>query len=185
MGKNIIGRWFSGSTPPADKAVARDVEESAEAGDAEAQFKLALIYSSGNGVMRDAAKAAAWFLKAAEQNHGLAQLHLAKMFAAGRGVPQDTAQSLSWYHRAARQGIAEAQFKWACARQRASMDGAEADAPEVRIEAYMWYELAAPNYPPALGASAQLTIKMTRDEVTEARRRVAAWTPGSGATDLP
>jgi hypothetical protein len=50
------------------------------------------------------------------------------------------------------------------------------DAPTARIEAYLWYELAAAqDYSAAKGAFAQLTIKMTRDEVTEARRRVSAW----------
>jgi hypothetical protein len=56
------------------------------------------------------------------------------------------------------------------------MDGMAADAAEARIEAYMWFELAAAqNYIPAKGAYALLTIKMTRDEVAEARRRVSAW----------
>lgn len=137
---------------------------------------MGLKYATAAGTVRDDARAATWYRKAAEQNHGLAQLNLGQMFASGQGVNRDAAQSLFWFRRAAHLGIAGAQFNLGRVCQRASMDGSAADAPEARIEAYMWYELAAAqNYSAAVGASAQLTTKMTRDEVAEARRRVCAW----------
>jgi TPR repeat protein len=98
------------------------------------------------------------------------------MLGGGKGVTQDAARSLFWLRRAAHSGIAGAQFNLGRVCQRASMDGPAMDAPTARIEAYLWYELAAAqDYSAAKGAFAQLTIKMTRDEVTEARRRVSAW----------
>jgi len=186
MGKNFFRRWFVIDTTHSEKSVSPDVERQAQAGDAEAQFQLGLKYSSGNGAAQDEVQAASWYLKAAEQNHGLAQFHLGQMFATGQGVPQNTARSVSWFRRAAHLGIADAQFKWGCACQRASMDSPAANAPEARIEAYMWYELAAAkNHAAAKGAYAQLTIKMTRDEVAEARRRIGAWKQEPCLTDLP
>ena len=178
MGKNFIQRWFVARPPGAEKTVPFSVEQLAQGGDAEAQFQLGLKYATAQGVARDEIQAAAWYLKAAEQNHGLAQLNLGQLFASGKGVILDATRSLFWFRRAAHLGIAGAQFNLGRVCQRASMDGSEADAPEARIEAYMWYELAAAqNYSAAVGAYAQLTIKMTQDEVTEARRRVEDWMP--------
>jgi len=57
--------------------------------------------------------------------------------------------------------------------QRASMDGLPANAPEARIEAYKWFQLAAAQgYKNSEGAFATLTFKMTRTDVAEAMKRV-------------
>lgn len=178
MDKRSFHRWLSTQPWRADKPVSLPVEQLAQEGDAEAQFQLGLKYATAEGSARDESQAAAWYLKAAQQNHGQAQLNLGQMFASGSGVTQDAARSHFWFRRAAHLGIAGAQFNLGRIRHRASMEGPTADASEARIEAYMWYELAAAqNYPAAMGAYAQLTIKMTRDDVTEARRRVEYWVP--------
>ena len=176
MGKSFMKWRFGSQSTPAEKLVPLPYEQLAREGDAEAQFQLGLKCSSAKGTARDEVQAAGWYLKAAEQNHSLAQFNLGQMFASGRGVTRDAARSHFWFRRAACLGVADAQFNMGRVCQRASMDGLAADAPEARIEAYMWYELAAAqNYPAAIGAYAQLTIKMTRAEVTEARRRVSVW----------
>ena len=70
-------------------------------------------------------------------------------------------------------------------RQRASMDGLPADAPEARIEAYKWYQLsAAQGYKDSDGAYAQLTAKMTRADVTEANQRIASFVTTSVSKPL-
>jgi uncharacterized protein len=172
MGKNFMHRWLR----PAEKLVPIPFEQLAQQGDAEAQFQLGLKYSSAEGTSRDEIQAAEWFRKAAEQDHGMAQFKLGQMFAAGRGASPDTAQSLFWFRRAAYLGIPGAQFNMGRFCQRASMNGPVADAPEARIAAYVWFELAAAqNFSSAQGAYAQLTFKMTWDEVAEARRRISAW----------
>ena len=58
------------------KTAFTEFRESAEAGDARAQFNLGVLYLTGRGVERDAAKALEWHLKAAAQGlpeaeHGL------------------------------------------------------------------------------------------------------------------
>jgi TPR repeat protein len=91
-------------------------------------------------------------------------------------VVQDYAQSVVWFGRAANLGDAGGQYHMGRNRQRASMDGLPADAPEARIEAYKWYQLsAAQGYKDSKGAFAMLTFKMTRADVAEAIQRVAGF----------
>jgi TPR repeat protein len=51
----------------------------AEQGDADAQFKLGVIYDSGKGVAQDAAEAVRWNRLAAEQGNSLGQANLGRM----------------------------------------------------------------------------------------------------------
>lgn len=68
----------------------------AEAGDALAQFDLALLYDSAESGMFDSARAAAWYERAAQQGFAAAQLNLAAAYQNGRGVTQDTAMAMFW-----------------------------------------------------------------------------------------
>jgi localization factor PodJL len=73
-------------------------------GDAAAQFIVASRYFDGDGVARDAAKAAFWYEQAAESGLAPAQYRLGTLYERGSGVAQDAGLALSWYERAARQG---------------------------------------------------------------------------------
>jgi TPR repeat protein len=167
---------FSAS-PKAPPAAARaDVD----CAGAEAQFSRGLQFATGVGATQDYAQAADWYRKAAGQNHGLAQFNLGVMYASGQGVAQDDAQSAMWFARAANLGDAGGQYRMGRNCQRASMSGLPADAPEARIEAYKWFQLAeAQGYKDSEGAYAPLTIKMTRADVAEAAQRVASFVPAS------
>ena len=77
------------------------IRGSAEKGDMVAQFKLGIIYGTGEGVPKDYAEAAKWYRKAAEQSNALAQLHLGTMYAKGQGVPKDEAEAVKWWRKAA------------------------------------------------------------------------------------
>jgi len=77
-------------------AAAKILEPLAWAGDASAQYNLGVLYGNGQGVTRDAAKAAGWYEKAARQGNALAQLNLGAMYRQGDGVPQDYARSYMW-----------------------------------------------------------------------------------------
>jgi TPR repeat protein len=161
---------FSTSQKPKSAMVPATVDLA----DAEVQFGLGLKFASGAGEAQDYAQAADWYRKAAEQNHGLAQFNLGTMYARGQGVVRDDAQSVVWFGRAANLGDAGGQYNMGRSCQRASMDGRPADAPEARIEAYKWFQLAAAQgYKNSEGAYATLTFKMTRADVAEAIERVA------------
>ena len=70
----------------------------ARAGDTEAQFRLALRYAQGDGVAPDAAQAARWFRRAAEQGHPEAAASLGVLYSEGLGVAADPAESVRWPH---------------------------------------------------------------------------------------
>jgi TPR repeat protein len=69
----------------------------AEAGQAEAQFDLGVLYAQGLGVQRDLNQAASWYRKSADQGNAEAQFALGQMYARGWGVPRDTADAIRWF----------------------------------------------------------------------------------------
>ncbi len=76
----------------------------AEKGNAEAQFRLGLMYREGKGVAQDGKLAADWFGKAAEQGHVEAQENLGFSYAKGLGVERDWVQADKWFSIAAASG---------------------------------------------------------------------------------
>ena len=56
--------------------------------------------------VQDDAKAANWYLKAAEQGLPEAQWNLGWMYESGKGVPFDEKEAMKWFHKAAIQGDA-------------------------------------------------------------------------------
>jgi TPR repeat protein len=54
------------------------------------------MYEFGQGVSQDDTKAAAWYLRAAEQGMVDAQAKLAEMYEEGRGVPKDLKEAERW-----------------------------------------------------------------------------------------
>jgi TPR repeat protein len=157
---------------------AETTETRAGQGDAEAQFSLGVRFAR-EGAARDYAQAAHWYLKAADQSHPLAQFNLAVMYGAGQGVPRDEANSRLWLQRAANLGDAGAQFNLGMKLHRASLEGLPALAPESRIQAYKWLRLAAAQgYRGSEAASVFVVLGMTREDVVDASRRVAAFVPG-------
>ena len=78
-----------------DRAV-QEFRPLAEAGVAEAQFGLGILYTEGTGVPRDQKQAIKWITLAAEQGHALAQLSLGVKYAFGEGVRQDYQRAYQW-----------------------------------------------------------------------------------------
>jgi TPR repeat protein len=76
----------------------------AEQGNADAQFRLGLMYREGKGVPQDDKQATAWLSKAAEQGHVEAQENLGLSYAKGLGVERDWVQADKWFSIAAASG---------------------------------------------------------------------------------
>jgi hypothetical protein len=166
-------RLFSRPQKPAVETT----ETRAGHGDAEAQFNLGVRFA-GEGASQDYAQAAQWYLKAADQSHSLAQFNLAIMYAAGQGVPRDESKSMGWMQKAADLGDAGAQYHIGMKHQRASLDGLPEAAPESRIQAYKWLHLAAAQgYRGSESAGAFVALTMTRADVADGMRRIAAFIP--------
>jgi uncharacterized protein len=87
----------------------------AEEGNAEAAYKLGLIYFMGTVAPETRDEAENWlrlaaqsYRKAAEKGDALAQFSLGKLYLAGDGVKQDYAEAQKWLQRAADQGNVDA-----------------------------------------------------------------------------
>ncbi|NLN92153.1 MAG: sel1 repeat family protein [Candidatus Hydrogenedens sp.] len=79
------------------------LKKSAEAGDSQAQYNLAISYYRGQGVEKDKAEAVRWFRKAAEQGHSKAQFVLAWCYCQGDGIEEDEEEASKWLIKAANQ----------------------------------------------------------------------------------
>jgi TPR repeat protein len=78
--------------------------------DADAQYRLGLMYGAGDGVERDAAKAEEWLVAAARQGHRMATYRLGFLYLRGEGASgrSDMVGAYAWFSIAAREGIGDA-----------------------------------------------------------------------------
>ena len=86
-------------------------EVAAKEGNADAQYKLALMYYKGSGYVQDYKEAIKWYTKAAEHGHSAAMFNLASMYYEGDVVSQDYQIAAKWYKRAAERQHPRAQYK--------------------------------------------------------------------------
>jgi serine/threonine protein kinase/TPR repeat protein len=128
----------------ADRALARgsyadavDLLKPLARDDANAQFKLGMLYLQGRGVGQDDAEALRLFRLAADRGHAKAQLSVGEMHATGRGVARDEAEAGRWYQKAAAQRDSDAQMKLG------DMYANGRGVPQDSFQAYVWYGLAA------------------------------------------
>lgn len=83
----------------------RLIQRAADAGSAEGEHRLGLIYAIGEaGIPRDEARAAQLFEKAAEKGNRRAQLNIGTLYWRGQGVPRDLVQARAWLEKAAADG---------------------------------------------------------------------------------
>jgi TPR repeat protein len=83
----------------------------AEAGNAQAQENVGLLYQAGKGVAQNDAEAVRWFRLAAQKGLADAEFNLAECYAAGQGVAKDQTAANALYAKAADKGHAGAEFK--------------------------------------------------------------------------
>jgi TPR repeat protein len=142
----------------------------AEAGHADGQFGMGLLYANGFGVSLDDAQALKWYLLAAEQKHADAQCNIAVMYANGWGVPQSDDEAFKWYSLAADQGVTAAQIS--LAKMFASGFGTAQD----NVQAHKWFSIASElgDYNAAFKRD-DLAARMSEDEMTESGHLVSTW----------
>ncbi|MBI4382402.1 MAG: sel1 repeat family protein, partial [Nitrospinae bacterium] len=121
-------------------AALRNFKPLAEQGNAEAQFRVGVLYHLYHkemGTPQDDALAVTWYRKAAEQGHVGAQNNLGDMYLGGRGVPQDNTQGVALIRKAAEQGYAAAQ------RHLGTLYEGGSIIPRDLEQAKTWYRKAA------------------------------------------
>lgn len=78
----------------------------ADRGDAEAQYRCAIMFQGGLGVARNCEAAHRWMQAAAEQGHALAQHGLGFMYLEGECAERRPELAVAWFEKAAAQGLA-------------------------------------------------------------------------------
>ena len=162
------------------KGVTKDPSEAfkwfrkaADQGHAEAQVTVASFYMFGGEVPYDPAEAIRWYRKAADQGHSGAEFLLGSNYAIGRGVPEDAAEAAMWFRKSADHGFDCAQLELGLCY--AEGKGVTKDL----VKAYMWLDIAATWGRIRSGNDREeLSRKMSKDQVAEARRLSREWTSG-------
>jgi Sel1 repeat len=126
----------------------------AEAGDAEAQVSLGLLFDLGQGVPEDPATAYKWYRRAAEAGLAKAQFNVAVMEDSGVVGPRNPVAAARWYAKAAAHGHLRAQYN--LAQLYSSGDGVPRDIAEAKA----WYRVAAHG---GLTAAADKLAEIERD----------------------
>ncbi|MBF7688877.1 tetratricopeptide repeat protein [Acinetobacter rathckeae] len=106
--------------------------QEANAGQAAAQFYVAMHYQAGKDTSKDMSQAFAWYKKAADQGIPAAQLNVGRMLADGTGTNKNMVLARSYLEKAASHGDNRASFNLAL------MEEHQKDY----IGAYQWYELS-------------------------------------------
>jgi hypothetical protein len=113
------------------------VTKAAEAGNAMAQLRLALMYSQGDGVPRSFKSALAWYDRAAAQGEPESQNQMGIFYELGEGVAENWDLAARLYQASALQGWTKGQFSFGRAYQFGI------GVPQDRQQAIAWYQKAA------------------------------------------
>jgi TPR repeat protein len=97
-----------GVTPYQKQIQISELEQRAEQGDVETQFKLARMYQTGDGIGKNSEKAAQWFASAFKNGHVEATRILGALYKNGNGVVKDYVRAKELFELAAGLGSASA-----------------------------------------------------------------------------
>jgi hypothetical protein len=173
----LIGVGHAAAQPVSDRDMANRYFQSAQAGDDNAQFYLAALYSAGVGEPRSDEEAAHWLTRAASQGHSHAMLILSGLYATGRGVKKDNVQAYKWaylvnagskvdeYRNDSRQLIGQLEAKMT-----------PAEISQAKSEAYKFH---------AVSAKAQVQTAAAKTAPAEDLTRAAPAQPIGAAPTMP
>ena len=109
----------------------------AEAGDAQAQWSLGVMYIRGEGVAKNDQEGVRWTRLAAEQSLARGQRNLGILYSTGTGVAENDQEAVKWYRLAAEQGDATAQSMLGLIYANGT------GLAENTQRAYVWFSVAA------------------------------------------
>ena len=139
-------------------------EPAAREGNAQAQYRMGMMYRFGWGVDKDFRVAREWFEQSAGQGHAEAQSELGKIFKDGRGTDRDPVRAAHWFEKAAMQGLGVAQLN--LGRMYRSGQGVAEDA----VRAHAWFTMAIDaEYMDAIGHRARLAQTMSEEQKSQAK----------------
>jgi TPR repeat protein len=150
----------------------KEWKAAADAGQAEAQFDLGVLYAQGLGVRRDLTEAAYYYRRSADQGNAEAQFALGQMYSRGWGAPRDAADAVRWLQMANSVESDGPPTDWA------NVEGY--GMPQDQEQAAFWYRLAADKgHPEAQYYLARLYASGTG--VKKDEEQAARWMSASAA----
>lgn len=148
------------------------LRRTAEAGFPLAQYRLAKLYESGDGVAQDMVSARQWTERAAGAGNVRAMHDLGFYFARGEAVALDEAAAFRWFRQAAEFGHSDSQYNLGVLYQQGR--GVSADM----AEALFWFTLAANQGDAAAQERvAQLGAELSIVHLEQARARAEGFSP--------
>jgi TPR repeat protein len=147
----------------------------ADAGDANGQYGLGMLYANGFGVELNDEQALSNYGLAAGQGHAEAQYQLGVMHQNGWGVPMNEEEAAKMFEQAAEQGHIDAQLGLA------QIYSADYSPLYDKAAAYKWYSIAT-NLG-SMNAAVEredLAKKLTADEVIDIDGAVNSWMESHG-----
>ncbi|NKB76103.1 MAG: sel1 repeat family protein [Gammaproteobacteria bacterium] len=108
----------------------------ADQGNVDAQYRLAIMYQNGLGVVRNELLATKWMIAAANQGFALAQHGLGFMYMEGDCVNKNGVKAVNWFKKAAEQGLVGSLTTLAMMYEMGN--GVDKDMEEAK----KWYKLA-------------------------------------------
>jgi TPR repeat protein len=157
----------------------RELAPAAAGGAPAAQYAVARMYLSGEGVSRDGAEGLKWLRKAALAGVGAAQYQLGAYQEWGVEVPQDYGEAARWYRMAADRGVPVAQYRLGLLYL-----GGFGVARDL-VTAHMWLNLASSRLPPGEPRNAVAKLResvageMTATQIAQAQMAARNWTPAT------
>ena len=116
--------------------------KAAEAGNAVAQLRLALMYDQGDGVRQSSKSAYEWYERAAAQGEPESLNQMGAAYELGQGFDENWDLAAQFYQASAEQGWVKGQFAFARAYQFGI------GVPQDRRQAIAWYQKAEANGDP-------------------------------------
>ncbi|MGH6991268.1 MAG: tetratricopeptide repeat protein [Stellaceae bacterium] len=113
------------------------IRRAAEAGYPTAVYEMGYLYENGDGVPRNMAMAARWYMKGAGMGEARAEAAVGLLYEDGIEVPDNWLIAAQWYEKSAAQGARKGEFRLARAFQYGI------GVPLDLNKAVYWYEKAA------------------------------------------
>lgn len=125
---------------------------------------------------QDAAAAAQWFERAAEQGHADAQYRAGEAYQIGRGVPKNLAWAARWFNKAALQGVRNGQY------MTGMVYAAGSGIPRDLATAYRWLAVAADRgHEKAASYRDRIGERLDEDRRTKENAAAQKWQPVGAA----
>lgn len=149
------------------------VRASADGGLAAAQYRLAKLYETGEGVVEDPVMARSLTERAARGGNRIAMHDLALYYAEGRGgVETDLVTAAKWFEKAAERGVVDSQFNLGVLYE--SGQG----LPQNLSDAYVWYSIASQQGDQLAAQRIEvLSAQLSASQKDSADSRVAGFKP--------